>query len=561
MAHERSAARPRRGGYGHLAQVGVSGRAVFINQLLVAAAVLLLILASAVFNPRSFASGLFFAGVTLVFVATGLSATVPWRSLPRALVATVPAVDILAIVAVRAGAPALGSGLFLVFPVIWLARDFGVGGAVGAVGTSTLLLWASELLVGFPFDASDFPALVLLPVTLAFVATSVHLTTRRTIAQSVLLRQQTVLIESALARARRQEDTLHNVLNAVDFGVIAFDRAGSVTLVNAAHRRTLDRFGAGASGVVPAIVYQPDRVTPYTDEERPFSRAMRGQSFDNLTIWVGPPGGDRAAFSVSARRLVTTSGEYDGGVIILRDTTAELDAIQARDDLVATVSHELRTPLTSILGYLDLAQDEEDLGPSARAHVQVAGRNAERLLQLVNDLLLAASDAEGQPKISPRVCDVREIVDQAVEGQRAFAQQHQVELRWPAGGPPLRVEADPLRVRQIVDNLLSNAIKYNREGGSVTVRASATDNAVEVAVTDTGQGITPRELARLFDRYYRTESARRSSVHGTGIGLSISRTLARLHGGDLNVASAPGQGTTFTLRLPTNLELAPRDRV
>ncbi len=204
------------------------------------------------------------------------------------------------------------------------------------------------------------------------------------------------MVQGTLEKASRQEGVLNEVLNAVEFGVIAFDRLGTVTLVNRKQRQSLADFGTPTDAVVHPLVYQADGVTPYTAEDRPLTRALSGQAFDNLIIWVGEPGGRRTAQAVSSRILHDAEGEYDGGVIVLTDITAELEAIRARDDLIGSVTHELRSPLTSILGYLDLAREDEAMREETRKMLEVAYSNSERLLVLVTDLLKAASDADKQ---------------------------------------------------------------------------------------------------------------------------------------------------------------------
>jgi two-component system phosphate regulon sensor histidine kinase PhoR len=241
----------------------------------------------------------------------------------------------------------------------------------------------------------------------------------------------------------------------------------------------------------------------------------------------------------------------DGGVIVLRDVTAELEAIQARDDLIASVSHELRTPLTSILGYLELALDDESLDSETHRMIDIAHRNSERLLSLVTDLLLAASDADKTLPLTLVRCDVAVIAQQALEDQRAVADATGISLFADITATAV-TNADPLRIRQVLDNLLSNAIKYNRPGGSVTVGVSFVPNGIRVSVADTGVGLTDEEQAQLFDKFFRTQSARQSTVTGSGLGMGIVRDIVRQHGGELAVASSVGVGSTFTMMLPAS---------
>ena len=387
-------------------------RAVFQSQLLLAAALLLMVCAAYIFQPTAVLDPRFFGGVAVVFVLTAASALVPWSRFPRQWAGILPLIDIFAIIAVREGNSQLGAGLLLVFPVIWLSSYFGLLGEIVSVVTSSVLLWITAGLTGAPLVINSIPALLVLPITLSFIATTTLATSSRTAAQRGLLRQQADLLEVALRRARRQEQTLDEVLNAVTFGVVAFDKNGVQTIVNRANRAYQTEFGLPESTIEHPVLYKPDRVTPYADDERPFARAVEGERFDDTVTWLGEPGQHRIALSVSSRPLTSPDGELDGGVMVSRDVTAEINAIQARDDLVASVSHELRTPLTSILGYLELALDDEQLDAATRSMLEVASSNADRLLALVADLLTAASEKDQQIVMSFSQCDLSEIVAQ-----------------------------------------------------------------------------------------------------------------------------------------------------
>ncbi|WP_382307738.1 sensor histidine kinase [Herbiconiux sp. UC225_62] len=524
-------------------------RAVFQSQLLLAAALLLLVCAAYIFQPDSVLDFRFFGGVAVVFLLTGAAAIVPWSSFPRHWIALLPIIDIFAIVSVRQGNSVLGAGLLLVFPVIWLASYFGLAGALVSVVTSSVLLWLSALLSGDPLTLNSIPGLLVLPVTLTFIATTTLTTSSRTAAQRGLLRQQADLLEVALRRARRQEQTLDEVLNAVTFGVVAFGKDGVESIVNRAHRNFQAQFGTPESSVEASVLYKPDRTTPYLPEERPFRRATQGERFDDLVVWLGEPGEHRLALSVSSRPLTAPDGGLDGGVMVSRDVTAEINAIRARDDLVASVSHELRTPLTSILGYLELALDDEGLDASTRSMLEVASSNADRLLALVADLLTAASEKDQQIVMSFSQCDLAEIAAQSIEAQRLAASERGISIE-NAIIEPVLLEADGFRLRQVIDNLISNAIKYNTENGKVSVSARVFEGHVELVVSDTGIGLSELEQTKLFERYFRAEGVRQSTVHGSGLGLTISRDIVRRHGGDLVVSSALGVGTTFTASIP-----------
>ncbi|MBK4346864.1 sensor histidine kinase [Lacisediminihabitans changchengi] len=525
-------------------------RSVVQSQLLVAASMLVLACLAIALDSEALESPIFLCGLGVEFVATTYALLIPWSEKIARFATVLPIVNIVAIVLVREGRPELGAGLLLVLPIMWMARHNGLAGTIGGVGFATVLLWGGTALTGLPTIGSAYVVLLLLPMTLAFVATATHATARRNISQRILLQQQAQLVERAYARARKQELFRNEVLDAVSFGVLAFDREGNLTLMNEAHRLSLATFHTPAGSIVHPVAYRSDRVTAFSSEERPMGRALRGESFDDETIWVGEPGSRRAAYAVTSRPLSTPDGEYDGQVVVVRDITRELDAVEARDDLVASVSHDLRTPITSILGYLELVLEDDGIDEKNRKMVGIAHRNSERLLALVSDLMHVASQADARAPMTFQPYDVGYTVDEAVESQRPMIEGQGLRLEADIDDQAMCV-VDPLRMRQVLDNLLTNAVKYNRPGGVVRVTLRDDGEFVRIAVSDTGVGISETDQKRLFERYFRAESARQSSVHGSGLGLNITAEIIAEHGGELLVSSEPGVGSRFEIVLPS----------
>jgi signal transduction histidine kinase len=534
---------------------GRVAQGILSAQLLIAGPMLTVMMAAVLVEPTLFTSPLLFSAIAFFVILTAVAALVPWNSIPRFWGMTLPFINLVGILMLRELAPVTGIGFLVILPLIWIARTFNRTLTIVGVAGTIVILWALRLARGVPLTTADFMTFVVLPVLIAFVTGAVYINSRRSRAQAALLRQHSAMVQGALEKASRQEGILIEMLNAVDFGVIAFDRTGTVTFVNRKQRQHLADFGTDPDAVVHPRVFQADGITPYTDEDRPLTRALNGQAFDNLILWVGEPGERRAAHSVSSRILHDRSGEYDGGVIVLTDITQELEAIRARDDLIASVSHELRSPLTSILGYLDLAREEPNMSDDTRRMLEVAYSNSERLLLIVTDLLRAASDSDKQLTMTFSRSDVAQIARDSVEAHQVMASEREVELVL-TGADTAIANVDPMRMRQVIDNLITNAIKYNLEWGSVTVNVDVENDRVNLSVRDTGQGIPAADLPRIFDRFYRTNSARTSTTVGTGLGLSITREIIHRHGGELTVTSELGIGTTFRLTVPTDRDLA-----
>jgi len=226
-----------------------------------------------------------------------------------------------------------------------------------------------------------------------------------------------------------------------------------------------------------------------------------------------------------------------------------LEADRLKDEFVALISHDLRTPLTSIMGYLELILDDDNLTEEQRGFLSVADRNADRLLRLVNDLLFVARFEAGQLELHPTELDLAAVVRQSVEEAEPRATAGGIQLTCDAGAVSA-VQADKGRMFQLVDNLVSNAIKFTPAGGDVRVSVTPVNGVVRLEVADTGIGIEPQEQQRLFERFFRASTASEHQIPGTGLGLYITRAIVEAHGGSIAVRSDLGEGTSFSVELP-----------
>jgi two-component system, OmpR family, phosphate regulon sensor histidine kinase PhoR len=223
---------------------------------------------------------------------------------------------------------------------------------------------------------------------------------------------------------------------------------------------------------------------------------------------------------------------------------------KVRQEFLSNISHELRTPLTSILAFVETLEDGAiDDKENNRRFLGVIRRNAERMHELIADILELSMIESGNVSIETKPVRLTGLIDEVFTSLSSKAAEREVILvnRAPAD---LKASADPVRLEQMLTNLIDNAIKFNRRGGSVTVAASGSDERVSISVADTGEGILPDHLPRVFERFYRADRGRTREVGGTGLGLAIVKHLARLHGGEVSVTSTPSQGTTFTIELP-----------
>ncbi len=256
--------------------------------------------------------------------------------------------------------------------------------------------------------------------------------------------------------------------------------------------------------------------------------------------------------------LEDEQGHRLGFVSVTRDISEKQKLERMKLEFVASVSHELRTPLTSILGFTELILDEGPgaLAPLQREFLESVYESSQRLEWLINDLLDVSRMETGRYILDLRDVSALELIRGAVESVEPLAVEKGISLKLEATPDLPRLHGDGRRLRQVLDNLLSNAVKFTPSGGTVTVTAWADEGqSLVVKVRDTGMGIPPEDIGRIFDRFQRGSNVTGEDVGGTGLGLYIAQTIVEAHGGTIAVQSELGQGSTFTLALPLTTPL------
>ena len=224
------------------------------------------------------------------------------------------------------------------------------------------------------------------------------------------------------------------------------------------------------------------------------------------------------------------------------------DAEGRRRSLTADIAHELRTPTSNIQGYMEAIKDGV-FQPTPET-INTIHEQSLLLSRIVDDLRLLAQVDGGELYLQRTQTHLEELVQSCVDALRPRAEARGVALGVDVAETLPELNLDATRIAQAVGNLLDNAVTHTPEGGSVTVSAHASADAVEVQVADTGPGIAPEDLPRVFDRFYRADPSRSRSTGGTGLGLTIARRLVEAHGGSIEAESVVGQGSRFIIRLP-----------
>jgi len=354
---------------------------------------------------------------------------------------------------------------------------------------------------------------------------------------TTLRNQMRARIEALEAEQRTLRTTLNGLTDAVfllDGPIIRYanDSAGRLFRAPAGGYRDTD---LGAAGLPASVV---GAVRDHLGDDRPFSAELQANPLGR-----------------TLRLLVVPLDDVNGEgrtLAVISDVTerARLDAV--RRDFVANASHELKTPVAGIQLLAESAEtaaSDGDIETSLMFSRQIEAEAA-RLKRLVGDLLdLSRLDTAPEPGT---VTDVRAVVENAIVGHRgaAFRSGLRLDADFSAiEGVDVFAAADPTDLAVALDNLVDNALAYTLEGG-VSVAVKTTSSAITIAVTDTGPGIAPEHLPRIFERFYRVDRARSRESGGTGLGLALVRHVAERSGGTVDVESTPGSGSTFTLRFP-----------
>jgi PAS domain S-box-containing protein len=350
----------------------------------------------------------------------------------------------------------------------------------------------------------------------------------------------------ALLRTREQEATQsQSILESITDGVVVAGEAGQVLMVNAAAEQILG-----------------------LPREQLMDQTIK-RLYGELLMAGGRQIGKQAIFQWDGKMVMGSlapanmpDGTLLGYVAVFRDVTRERQAEIAKSEFVAAISHELRTPITSIKGYVELLLSGAagNVSPQQSHFLDVVGANTERMVSLVSNLIAVSEMEQGTIQIDPVPVDVAGIIRDAVLGVRSDLDERNLDLSMNLPPDLSPVKGDPRRLRQILDNLLTNAIRFTRPGGRITIWAaeahmedmdvSAQDYLV-VSIRDTGVGIPPEEHGRIFEKYYQVENPLSMEAGGSGMGLAIVRSLVEAHGGRVWVESQVGEGSTFSLVLPT----------
>jgi PAS domain S-box-containing protein len=367
-------------------------------------------------------------------------------------------------------------------------------------------------------------------------------------------------LNTALAEQRRSEAEMRAIVDSVVEGLWLVAPDQQLLSVN---RQCEELLGIAASQVVGQRLddLRPlvDRI--FADPEGFASRVGASVTdtsarFKETYVQVWPQERQLELMSTP----VHSDGRFLGRLYALRDVTQERELDRMKTEFVSQVSHELRTPLTAIKGFNDLLLDGDagEINEEQAEYLGIVKQNVDRLVSLINDLLDVARMESGRITLKLAAIDLREIVALVVATMRPLidAKDQTLTVEIAPELPPAWGDHD--RILQVITNLVSNAYKYTPAGGAIRVAVAQRDERLHVAVQDTGMGIPPEDIPKLFTRFFRVDTSLTREIGGTGLGLSIVKSIVELHGGTIAVESTLGSGSTFSFDIPVATEMTPQ---
>lgn len=348
-------------------------------------------------------------------------------------------------------------------------------------------------------------------------------------------------IEDKIKEVNRQNQHLSAVFNSMIEGVVLVDKNTRIISLNHADEKI---FGISADKQTGRLFLE---AIPNNDISEVMNSVLEKEEFISQELILNWP--VQKIFQVNAAPIFDKSG-VSGCLLVLHDITEIRKLETMRRDFVANVSHELKTPLTSIKGFVEtLSEGALEDKEHSRQFLRIIQEHTDRLDSLINDLLDLSHIESGEIKLEIEGLRFKDLVDEVLPGFKSQINKKKILVE-DSVSPELIIKADKDKIKQVLTNLIDNAIKFNKDKGFIKIYSQSLDNQIKIIIEDSGQGIPPKDLPRIFERFYRVDKARSRELGGTGLGLSIVKHVIELHGGSVGVESTEGLGSKFWFTLP-----------
>jgi len=338
-------------------------------------------------------------------------------------------------------------------------------------------------------------------------------------------------MEELFTELSRQKEELDSIISSLQEGILVLDKEEKILIANASLRNIIN--AELSEGKLYWEALREPKLNDLIKKVQTLKQNVVSEIELNNRIFLC------SATFLSYKEEIT---------IVFHDITENKRLEKIKTDFVLNVSHELRTPLTSIKGFLETIEPGQ-LSDENRHFIDIIKRNTNRLINIVNDLLALSELEEKGARLQLEDINLKSLVERVsrIFEQQLAAKAFSIDI---IAEPDLPIiKGDPFKLEQVFVNLIDNAMKYMEKGG-ITITISAHEKNIIVTVKDTGSGIPPEHLPRIFERFYVVDKSRSKKLGGTGLGLSIVKHIILLHNGTISVESAPDKGTTFTIALP-----------
>lgn len=354
---------------------------------------------------------------------------------------------------------------------------------------------------------------------------------------------------NAAVKTQKKDDA---ILASIGEGLIATDSVGKIEFLNDKAQKMLKLQGDDCNGkklihIVKAYNLQNK---PISQKERPAFIAFKEQRVVNKRLNYERSDGTFVPVEITVAPIIQ-SGKVVGLIEVFRDISSELELESAKDDFMSIVSHQLNTPATAVKQFLGLVLEGYfgKVPAKQRELIEKAYNNNEEQINIIQDLLTTARIEAGKSKLEFQEVQLHGLLEQIIQpiNMRATQNNVKIELKVPKDA---KIHADKTKLRMCLSNLIDNAVKYNKKNGTVTVSTKEMGSYLGITVADTGIGIKPADISKLFNRFTRVAETSDKQIKGNGLGLYLVKKIAKMHKGDILVESKYGSGTTFTVKLP-----------
>ncbi len=379
--------------------------------------------------------------------------------------------------------------------------------------------------------------------------------------------EKAYMVTSELDSAKLTEKIM---LGAIADPIIGVDAKARIILMNESAQSLCgwDMYDALHISFRQVLKLKDSHDLDITDTNDPFLQVInRHQPITTSQFYVLRKGNEKIALSISIAPTINADGKHGGAIAVITDISAQKTLERERSEFISTASHEMRTPLATIEGYLSIALNPKlsNIDENARLSITKAHEASIHMGKLFQDLLSVSVIDDSVMANERTIFNISDLVLKISAAMEPLANQKGLQIITHIGGaslsnqkvvaPAYMIHANEERVTEIITNLLDNAVKYTAKGG-VDINISGDKATVTIAIEDSGIGISAQDQKHLFEKFYRVNNSLTHEQPGTGLGLYITRNLVELYGGKIWVESVPGQGSTFTFRLPLNLNVA-----